>query len=329
MVNRVAINGAGRIGRTVLKIALEKGVNIIAINDVIDSKTLAYFLKYDSVYGPFNGKIESGSDFIKINGRKIIVCNEKDPEKLPWKALGIDVVVESTGLFVDKDSAGKHLIAGAKKVVISAPAENPDVTIVLGVNDNVLKKEHKIISMASCTTNCLAPVIKVLNDSLGIKKGFMTTAHAYTNDQRIIDSPHKKLRRGRAGAVNIIPTSSGATCSVEEVIPSLKGKMDGLALRVPVACGSIVDFVCNVSRDTSVKEVNALLKKAADGPMKGILEYTEDEIVSSDIIGNSSSSILDSKLTQVNGNLVKILSWYDNEYGYSTRMVDLLKRIRC
>ena len=325
---KIAINGAGRIGRTVLKIALEKGINVVAVNDIIDPKTLCYFLKYDSVYGPYKGSIESGDNFIKVNGKKILVYSIKEPEKLPWKDLGIDIVIESTGLFVDKESASKHLIAGAKKVIISAPAKNPDVTIVLGVNDDDLKKEHKIISMASCTTNCLAPVVKVLNDSLVIEKGFMTTAHAYTNDQRIIDSPHKKLRRGRAGAINIIPTSSGATEAVGEVIPSLKGKMDGLALRVPVACGSIVDFVCIVKKQTSGEEVNLLLKKAAMGKLKGILEYTEDEIVSSDIIGNTNSSILDSNLTQVKGNLVKILSWYDNEYGYSSRLVDLIRKIR-
>ncbi len=328
MANKVAINGCGRIGRTFLKIALERGVNVLAVNDLLDPKTLAYFMKYDSVYGNFKGKIEAGENYIKINGKKILVFSEKEPEKLPWKKLGIDVVIESTGLFVDKEGAGKHITAGAKKVVISAPAKNPDVTIVLGVNDEDLKKEHTIISMASCTTNCLAPVVKVLNDNLGIKRGFMTTAHAYTNDQRIIDSPHKKLRRGRAGAINIIPTSSGATSAVAEVIPTLKGKLGGLALRVPVACGSIVDFVCNVTRDTSVEEVNSLLKAAANGKMKGILEYTEDEIVSSDVIGNSASSFLDSKLTQVNGNLVKVLSWYDNEYGYSCRLVDLIRKMR-
>ncbi len=328
MANKVAINGCGRIGRTFLKIALEKGVNVVAVNDLLDPKTLAYFMKYDSVYGNFKGKIEAGGNFIKINGKKILVFSEKEPEKLPWKKLGIDVVIESTGFFVDKEGASKHLTAGAKKVVISAPAKNPDVTIVLGVNDEDLKKEHKIISMASCTTNCLAPVVKVLNDGLGIKKGFMTTAHAYTNDQRIIDSPHKKLRRGRAGAINIIPTSSGATSAVAEVIPTLKGKMDGLALRVPVACGSIVDFVCIASRDTTVEEVNSLLKAAANGKMKGILQYTEDEIVSSDVIGNPASSIFDSKLTQINGNLVKVLSWYDNEYGYSCRLVDLVRKMR-
>ncbi len=325
---KVAINGLGRIGKAFLKIALENGVNVIAVNDLVDTKTLAYLIKYDSVYGVYDGEVEAGEGFIKINGKKIQVFAEKEPEKLPWKQLGVDVVIESTGLFIDKEGASRHLTAGAKKVIISAPGKNPDVTIVLGVNSDELKKEHKIISMASCTTNCLAPVAKVLEDNLGIEKGFMTTAHAYTNDQRILDLAHKKLRRGRAGAINIIPSSSGATTAVAEVILTLKGKMDGLALRVPVACGSIVDFVCIVKKPTTVEEVNAMMKKAADGKMKGILEYNKDEIVSSDVIRNPASSIFDSTLTQVNGNLVKVLSWYDNEYGYSCRLVDLVKRMR-
>lgn len=325
---KVAINGLGRIGKAFLKIALENGVNIVAINDLVDTKTLAYLMKYDSVYGVYDGNVEAGEGFIKINGKKINVYSEKEPEKLPWKQLGVDVVIESTGLFTDKEGASRHLSAGAKKVIISAPGKNPDVTIVLGVNGENLGKEHKIISMASCTTNCLAPVAKVLDDNLGIEKAFMTTTHAYTNDQKILDVAHKKLRRGRAGAINIIPSSSGATSAVAEVIPSLKGKMDGLALRVPVACGSIVDFVCIVKKQTSAEEVNAMMKKAAEGKMKGILQYNEDEIVSSDIIKNSNSSIFDSTLTQVNGNLVKVLSWYDNEYGYSCRLVDLVKKMR-
>ena len=325
---KVAINGLGRIGKAFLKLALEKGIDVVAINDLVDTKTLAYLMKYDSVYGVYDKPVEDGNGFIKINGKKINVYSEKEPEKLPWKNLGIDVVIESTGLFTDKEGAMKHINAGAKKVVISAPGKNPDVTIVLGVNDNDLKKEHKIISMASCTTNCLAPVAKVLEDNLGIEGAFMTTAHAYTNDQRILDVAHKKLRRGRAGAINIIPSSSGATSAVAEVIPTLKGKMDGLALRVPVACGSIVDFVCVVKKPTSVEEVNAMMKKAADGKMKGILEYCSDEIVSSDIIKNPASSIFDSTLTQVNDNLLKVLSWYDNEYGYSCRLVDLVKKIK-
>ncbi|VVB78819.1 D-erythrose-4-phosphate dehydrogenase [uncultured archaeon] len=327
-MTKVAINGLGRIGRTVLKLCIERKIDVVAVNDVVDPTTLVYFLKYDSVYGNYNGKLEAGSGFIKMAGKKINVLSEKDPQSLPWKSLGVEVVIESTGIFVDREGAEKHLKAGAKRVIITAPAKNPDFAVVLGVNEDKLKKEHKIISMASCTTNCLAPIAKILNDNLVIEKAFMTTAHAYTNDQRIIDSPHKKLRRGRAGAVNIIPTSSGATSAVAEVIPELKGKMDGLALRVPVPCGSIVDFVCMVKKQTTKEEVNSMIKKASQGKLKGILEYTEDEIVSSDIIGNSNSSIFDSQLTQVNGNLIKVLSWYDNEYGYSTRIVDLLKYLK-
>ena len=325
---KVAINGLGRIGKAFLKLAFEKGVDVVAINDLVDTKTLAYLIKYDSVYGVYDGKVEAGEGFVKVNGKKINVYSEKEPEKLPWKALGVDIVIESTGLFTDKEGAMKHISAGAKKVIISAPGKNPDLTIVLGVNSDDLKKEHKIISMASCTTNCLAPVAKVLEDNLGIEKAFMTTAHAYTNDQRILDVAHKKLRRGRAGAINIIPSSSGATSAVAEVIPSLKGKMDGLALRVPVPCGSIVDFVCITKKPTTKEEVNLMIKKAAEGKMKGILVYNEDEIVSSDVIKNPASSIFDSTLTQVNGNMVKILSWYDNEFGYSNRLVDLVKKMR-
>jgi glyceraldehyde 3-phosphate dehydrogenase len=325
---KVAINGLGRIGKAFLKLAFLKGIDVVAINDLVDTKTLAYLIKYDSVYGVYDGKVEAGEGFVKVNGKKINVYSEKEPEKLPWKVLGVDIVIESTGLFTDKEGASRHLAAGAKKVIISAPGKNPDLTIVLGVNSDDLKKEHKIISMASCTTNCLAPVAKVLEDNLGIEKAFMTTAHAYTNDQRILDVAHKKLRRGRAGAINIIPSSSGATSAVAEVIPSLKGKMDGLALRVPVPCGSIVDFVCITKKSTTKEEVNLMIKKAAEGKMKGILVYNEDEIVSSDVIRNPASSIFDSTLTQVNGNMVKILSWYDNEFGYSNRLVDLVKKMR-
>jgi glyceraldehyde 3-phosphate dehydrogenase len=328
---RIAINGFGRIGRSVFKIGLERGFDFVAINDLTDPKVLAYLLSYDSVYGRYDKKVEAGPNYIKVNGKKIQILNEKDPERLPWKKLGVDVVIESTGFFTDREGAQKHIKAGAKKVLITAPAKNSDVTIVPGVNDEKLKKEHKIISMGSCTTNCLAPVAKVLNDEFGIKQAFMTTAHAYTNDQMILDVPHKKLRRGRAAAINIIPTTSGATQSVAEAIPELKGKMDGLALRVPVACGSIVDFVAELNKKVTVKEINNALKKAASGKLKGILEYTEDEIVSSDVIGNKSSSVVDGLSTQVigeSGNLVKVLSWYDNEFGYSNRMVDLLKMLK-
>jgi len=322
---KIAINGLGRIGRLVLKIGLEKGLNIIAVNDLCDTKTLVYLLKYDSVYGNYNKNVEAGKDFIKVGGKKILVFSEKEPENLPWKKLGIDVVVESTGLF--EDEGEKHLKAGAKRVIISAPSKKCDATIVLGVNFEKFKKEHKVISMGSCTTNCLAPIAKILNDNLGIKKGFMTTVHAYTNDQKILDVPHKKFRRGRAAAVNIIPTTSGATTSVAECIPELKGKMDGLALRVPIACGSIVDFVAELEKPASKEKINAVLKKAAEGKLKGILQYSEDELVSSDIIGNPNSSIVDGLLTQVIGNTAKVLSWYDNEYGYSCRMVELIKKM--
>jgi len=323
---KVAINGLGRIGRQVLKICLEKGIDVAAVNELCDVKTIAYLLKYDSVYGNYDKKIETGKDFIKIGGKKILVFSEKEPEKLPWKKLGIDIIVESTGFF--EDEGYKHLKAGAKKVIISAPSKKCDVTIVPGVNDEKLKKEHKIISMGSCTTNCLAPVARVLQDNFGIAKGFMTTVHAYTNDQKILDVPHKKLRRGRGAGINIIPTTSGATISVAETIPELKGKMDGLALRVPVACGSIVDFTAELNKKATKEQINNSFKKAADGEMKGILQYTEDEIVSSDVIGNPHTSIVDGLSTMVIGNTVKVLAWYDNEYAYSCKMADLIKMMK-
>ncbi len=324
---KVAINGLGRIGRNIFKIALDKGVNIVAINDLVDVKTLAYLIKYDSVYGNYSKNIVVGKDFLSIHGKKIKVFNPENPEKLPWKDLDIDVVIESTGFFRKREDFEKHLKAGAKKVVISAAAkDNVDLTVVLGVNDNKLKNQ-KIISMASCTTNCLAPIAKVLNDNFKIKKGFMTTIHAYTISQNIVDGSNSKLRRGRAGAVNIIPTTSGATSATSEVIPELKNKIDGLALRVPVVCGSIVDFVAELNKKVTKDEVNNAFKKAAKGKMKNILQYSEDEIVSSDIIANPHSSIVDGLSTQVMGNSVKVLSWYDNEYGYSNRIVDLLKRL--
>ncbi|MFA5174034.1 MAG: type I glyceraldehyde-3-phosphate dehydrogenase [Candidatus Pacearchaeota archaeon] len=325
---KIAINGFGRIGRAVFKIAIEKNINVIAINDLTSPEVLAYLLKYDSVYGNYDKKVEFGKDFIKINNKKIPIFSEKEPEKLPWKKLGVDIVIESTGRFTDREGASKHIQAGAKKVIISAPAKNPDITIVLGVNEKELKREHKIISMASCTTNCLAPIVKVLNDSFGIEKGFMTTVHAYTNDQMILDVPHKKVRRGRAAAINLIPTTSGATTAVTETIPELKGKLDGLAIRAPVACGSIVDFVATLKKAVTTEQINNELKKAANTKLKGILQYSEDELVSSDIIKNPNSSIVDSILTQANGNFVKVLSWYDNEYGYSRRMIDLLKYLK-
>jgi len=322
---KIAINGLGRIGRTFLKIALDKKLDIVAINDLGDINSLVYLIKYDSVYGNYEKKVEAGKGFIKIGEKKIKVFCEKDPESLPWKQLGVDIVIESTGVFTEREGASKHLKAGAKKVIISAPGKNLDITVVLGVNENKLKKTHKIISMASCTTNCLAPIVKVLHDSFGIEKGFMTTVHAYTNDQAILDIPHKKLRRGRAAAINLVPTTSGATTSVTDVIPELKGKLDGLAIRAPVACGSITDFVAILKKAVTREQVNEALKKASQKNLKGILQYSEDELVSSDVIKNPNSSIVDSILTQVNGNLVKVLSWYDNEHGYSCRLADLVK----
>lgn len=328
---KVAINGLGRIGKSVLKIALEKGVDVIAVNDLTDIKNLVYLIKHDSVYGNYNKKVIAGKDFLNINNKKIKVFSEKDPSKLPWKELGVDIVIESTGRFTDRKEASKHLKAGAKKVIISANSENPDIMVVLGVNEDKLKKEHKIISMASCTTNCLAPLAKILNDNFGIKKSFMTTIHAYTPTQGLLDMPNKKFSKGRAAGINIIPTTSGATTATSIVIPELKGKIDGLAFRVPVACGSVVDFTAELNKKVNVKQINNALKKAANGKMKGILQYTEEDLVSSDIIGNSYSSIIAGKSTQViggSGNLIKVLSWYDNEYGYACRVVDLVKRLK-
>lgn len=331
---KVAINGFGRIGRAVFRRALEKGVDVVAVNDLADVESLAYLLKHDSVYGGLGAQVVGGrekgvgGDYLKVGKKKILVFSEKEPENLPWKKLGVDVVVESTGFFTSREGAFKHLIAGARKVVISASGKDVDYTVVLGVNEKGLKKEHKIISMASCTTNCIAPIVKILDDEFGLEKGFLTTVHAYTGDQVLVDSPHKDFRRARAAGVNLVPTTSGAAKATGEVISNLKGKIDGMAIRVPVACGSICDFVATLNRFTSVEEVNGVMKKASMGKMKGILEYSEDEIVSSDIIGNSASSIFDSKLTKVNGNLVKVLSWYDNEWGYSCRVVELIERLR-
>ncbi len=323
---KVAINGLGRIGRLVLRNGLKLGLNFVAFNDLTDTKTLAYLIKYDSVHGQLDEKIEAGEGFIKIGAKKIPVLSERDPANLPWKKMGVDIVIESTGFFTDREGATKHLNAGAKKVVISAPAKDPDKTIVLGVNEKELKKTDKIISMGSCTTNCLAPLAKVLEDTYGIEKGFMTTVHAYTGTQGLVDKPEKKMRRGRAAAVNIVPTTSGATKAVIEVIPSLSGKMNGLAMRVPVPAGSITDFVAELNETPKdAAEVNLAFKKAAAGRMKGILDYTDEEIVSTDIIGNTHSSIIDGLSTMVIGNTVKVLSWYDNEYGYSHRLAEFVK----
>lgn len=330
MAIKIGINGFGRIGRNVFRaIAYRGGIDVLAINDLADSKSLEILLKYDSVHGRFDGSVEAKEKSLIVNGKEVKLLMEKDPSKLPWKSLGVDIVIESTGIFTSRADCAKHLDAGARKVILSAPAKDKiDATIVMGVNTKDLKPEHKIVSNASCTTNCLAPLAKVIHDSFGIEKGMMTTIHAYTNDQRISDLIHKDLRRARAAAVNIIPTTTGAAKAIGEVIPSLKGKLDGLAMRVPVANGSVTDLVVIVSKDVTVETVNAAMKRAAEGELKGILEYCEDPIVSSDIIGNSHSSIFDSALTYViDKRMVKVVSWYDNEWGFSNRMVDLVELI--
>tara|TARA_Y100000310_G_scaffold343660_1_gene452323 strand:- start:1610 stop:2596 length:987 start_codon:yes stop_codon:yes gene_type:complete len=325
----IAINGFGRIGSHVFKICLDKRVNVVAINDLCDSKVLAHLVEYDSVYGKYDKEVSHGDGWIKVGGKKIKVLNEKEPGQLPWKKLKIDVVLECTGKFKDRKEAMRHLNAGAKKVVISAPGKNLDKTVVYGVNDQDLKKKDRVISVASCTTNALTPVVKVLNDKFGIEKGFITTVHAYTSSQYLIDGPNKKIRRGRAAAVNIVPTTTGATKAVVEVIPELRNKLNGIALRVPVSCGSIVDFVCVLNKNVDVKVLNEVLKKSSEKEMKGVLEYSEDELVSSDIVGNSHSGVISSVDTQVlKNNMVKVLIWYDNEYGYSNRMVDVVKRLK-
>ncbi|MFH0868321.1 MAG: type I glyceraldehyde-3-phosphate dehydrogenase [Candidatus Woesearchaeota archaeon] len=325
MVN-IAINGFGRIGRLVFRIGFkEKNLNFVAINDLTDANTLAHLLKHDSVHGKFDAKIEAGNNFIKVNGKKIHVLCEKDHTKLPWKEFNVDIVVESTGLFRKEKELEDHIKCGAKKVLLSAPGKGGDVkTIVIGANEKEAKG-LKIISNASCTTNSLVPVVDVLDKEFGIEAGFMSTIHAYTNDQRLLDLPHKDLRRGRAAPVNIIPTTTGAAKSVGEVLPHLNGKMDGLSFRVPVPCGSITDFVCLVKKNATVEDVNKAVKKASQTYLKGILEYSEEPLVSTDIIGNPHSSIFDSQLTKVIGKLVKVATWYDNEYGFSVRMVDMLK----
>jgi glyceraldehyde 3-phosphate dehydrogenase len=333
MAVRVGINGFGRIGRNVFRAAHESGADIewLAVNDLVDPKTIAHLLKYDSTYGPFPGEVRATDSGLSVDGREIRVLAERDPASLPWGDLGADVVIESTGLFTDRENASKHLEAGAKKVVISAPATDPDTTVVLGVNfDQAYDREqHQVISNASCTTNCLAPIVKVLHGTVGIKHGLMTTIHAYTADQRLQDMPHRDLRRARAAAVNLIPASTGAAKAIGLVIPELNGKLHGFAVRAPVPTGSVVDLTVECVRETSVEEVNGALRAAAaDGPLKGLLVYTEDPIVSSDIIKNPASSILDSQLTAVmEGTMVKLVSWYDNEWGYSNRVADLVQRL--
>jgi glyceraldehyde 3-phosphate dehydrogenase len=333
MAVRVGINGFGRIGRNVFRAAYESGADIdwIAVNDLVDAKTLGQLLKYDSILGPFPGTVEVKDEgTLLVDGKPFRVLAERDPGALPWGELGADVVIESTGLFTDRENASKHLEGGAKKVVISAPATNPDVTVALGVNfDEAYDRDsHHVISNASCTTNCLAPVAKVLHDAVGIKHGLMTTIHAYTSDQRLQDMPHRDPRRARAAAINLIPASSGAAKAVGLVVPELQGKLTGFAIRAPVPTGSVVDLTAEMSRETSVDEVNAALKAAAEGPMKGILRYTEDPIVSSDIVKDAHSSIVDGLLTAVmDGTMVKVIAWYDNEWGYSSRVVDVVQRV--
>ncbi len=329
MAIKVGINGFGRIGRLVFRRAMELGgFDFVGINDLTDAKTLGHLLKYDSVHGKFNGTIKVQGNNLIVNGDKIKITSERDPSNLKWGDLGADVVIESTGVFRTKDACMKHIDAGAKKVILTVPAKDEiDATIVLGVNDKVLKAKHKIVSNASCTTNCLAPMVKVLNDAFGVQKGLMTTVHSYTNDQRILDLPHSDLRRARSAAVSIIPTTTGAAKAVGKVIPELNGKLDGMAMRVPVPDGSITDLTVILEKSTTVEEVNAAFKKAAKGKLKGIMEYSEEPLVSADIVGNTHSNIFDSLSTTVIGNMVKVVGWYDNEYGYSCRVVDLMKKI--
>ncbi len=332
MAVKVGINGFGRIGRLVVRAAKKRGADLdfVAVNDVTDAPTLAHLLQYDSVHGVWPEPVAAEGDSIRIGGDTIRVLKEREPGKLPWKDLGVDVVLESTGLFTDRDKAAQHLAAGARVVAVSAPAKGADATIVLGVNDAAYRKgEHQVVSVASCTTNCLAPVAHVLHAAFGIERGFMTTTHAYTNDQRILDLPHKDLRRARAAAVNMIPTSTGAAKAIGLVIPELNGRLDGVAMRVPVPDGSIVDLTCVVKKATDRAAVNAALAAAAaSGPLHGILQYSEAPLVASDIVGNPHSSIVDGQLTAVlDGNLVKVFSWYDNEWGFSNRAVDLLGRL--
>ena len=329
---KVAINGFGRIGRMSFRAMLDHPeLDIVAINDLTSADTLAYLFKYDSIHDNFEGEVHAEGDCIVVNGKKVKIYAERDPQNLPWGELGVDIVIESTGLFKKREQMMKHINAGAKKVILTVPAgkaDDVDATVVMGVNDNVLTKEMQLVSNASCTTNCLAPVAKVLNDKFGIKRGLMNTIHSYTNDQKILDQPHSDLRRARAAAISIIPTSSGAAKAVGLVIPELKGKLDGFAMRVPTPDGSVVDLTAEMACNVTKEEINAAIKEAAEGKMKGILEYVDEPIVSVDIIDNTHSSIFDSLLTQVmDGNFVKVVSWYDNEKGYSTRVGDLAAKL--
>ncbi len=331
MAIRVGINGFGRIGRNFFRSHLQRGgdFEVVAANDLGDAAMMAHLLKFDSVLGPLGKDVQVGDGSITVDGRELKILAERDPGSLPWGDLGVDVVIESTGFFTDREGAAKHLDGGARKVIISAPAKGPDVTRVLGVNDDAYDPEaHHVISNASCTTNCVAPLAKVLHDEFTIEQGFMTTIHAYTNDQRILDLPHEDLRRARAAAINLIPTSTGAARAIGLVLPDLQGKVDGMAMRAPVPTGSIVDLVCRVGRETSAEEVNEIFSAKADtGNFEGILSYSEEALVSTDIIHSSYSSIFDSDLTMTNGNMVKVLGWYDNEWGYSCRLVDLVAKV--
>jgi glyceraldehyde 3-phosphate dehydrogenase len=330
MTTRVAINGFGRIGRLYLRAALKRGADleIAAVNDLTDAATLAHLMKYDSVHGIWPGEVSASEGELLIDGHHIKVLSAQDISLLPWRELGVDVVLECTGRYTERAKAAAHLDQGAKKVLISAPGKDCDLTVVMGVNDaDYDPTQHHIVSLASCTTNCLAPVVKVLLDSFGIEQGFMTTIHAYTNDQRILDLPHKDLRRARAAALSVIPTSTGAARAIGSVIPELKGKLDGFAMRVPVPDGSVVDFVVTLEKAASVEEINQAVKTAAEGPMAGVLEYTEAPLVSADIVGNPHSSVFDSKLTMASGRQAKIVAWYDNEWGFANRMVDMSERL--
>lgn len=326
---RVAINGFGRIGRVSFRVMLERpDIEIVAINDLTDSRTLAHLLKYDSIHGIIKADVKAEDKAIIVNGNRTIVFAEKDPVNLPWKKLDIDIVIESSGFFLTREKAAKHITAGAKKVIISAPPESNDVkTVVLGVNESVLDKNEIIISNASCTTNCAAPLIKVLDENWGLEDGFITTVHSYTGDQRLHDAPHKDLRRGRAAALSIIPTSTGAAKAITKIFPHLEGKLGGCGMRVPVPDGSLTDITCVLTQPVTVEEINAAFKKASENNLKGILQYMEDPIVSVDIVGNSHSCVFDPEFTSVVGNMVKVIGWYDNEYGYSNRLADLITKI--
>ena len=326
---KVAINGFGRIGRVTLRILLTReNIDVVAINDLTDSKTLAHLLKYDSVHGKINADIIAEENAIIINGKRIAVYAEKDPSNLPWKSLDIDVVIESTGFFLDKQTVGKHITAGAKKVILSAPPNTDDIkTVVLGINDEILKSDDIIISNASCTTNCAAPMIQVLDANWGLEDGYITTVHSYTGDQRLHDAPHKDLRRARAAALSIVPTSTGAAKAITKIFPHLTGKLGGCGMRVPVPDGSLTDITCVLTKPVTPAEINAAFKKASETYLKGILEYTEEPIVSIDIVGNPHSCIYDAEFTSVIGNMVKVIGWYDNEYGYSSRLADLVGKV--